>query len=149
MHRVEALEPTRARAARGAVMHTSDAAVSMPLKGFGISDVLVAASGRALRTPVARWNDLELKPNGGVIAPATGFLLGWEIYDLMPAPDGRVRWTVSIRRENGAMVRRTDTRALIRGARSSGDRVLSEDAGAPAVSYNRDAAAIGRRSSST
>lgn len=141
MHRVEALEPTRARAARGAVMHTSDAAVSIPLSGFGISDLLVAASGRAMRNPVTRWSDLTLQPNGGVIAPGAPFLLGWEIYDLTPAPDGRVRWSVSIRRENGEIVRRSDARALLRGARSAGDRVLADEPGAPAVRYDRDAPA--------
>lgn len=138
MHRVEALEASRPAAARGAVFHTSDAAVSMPLRGFGISDLIVAASAREKRSPARRWTDMTFEPNAAVVAPGQKFTIGWELYDLTPAPDGRVRWRVSIRRENGAILRRTDTRGMLTGERSAGDRVLADEPEAPAVMYNRD-----------
>lgn len=141
MHRIEALEPTQPRAARGVLLYTSDKAVNFPLRGFGISDVLVASSIKPRGESVRRWSDVTIAPNAGVVAPGAGFAIGWEIYDLMPAPDGRVRWRTSIRREDGALLRRNTTREMMQGTTTAGDRLLAEEPDAPAVMYDRDASA--------
>jgi hypothetical protein len=140
LHRVEAMEPTRVAGARGAAIFTADAQAELTTRGFGLSDVLVAASARATRQPAARWSDLAIVPNGGVVAPGAQFAMAWEVYDLQPASDGRVRWRVEIRRERGS-VQRDDARALIAAQRTAGTRLTSQEPDAPALAYNRDAAA--------
>ena len=141
MHRVEALEPSQPAGARGAALLTSDAQVVFPLRGFGMSDVLVAASTTSTSQPFARWTDVRLAPNGGAIAPRGSFSLTWEVYDLEPAPDGRVRWSVEIRRERGDTVTRGDIRGVLANSQRAGTRVIADEADAPAVAYTRDAAA--------
>ena len=141
MHRVEALEPSRPTGARGAALLTSDAQVVFPLRGFGMSDVLVAASTISTRQSHKRWTDIGLTPNGGAVEPRGTFSLTWEVYDLQPAPDGRVRWSVEIRRESGDAVTRGDMRGVLANSRSAGTRVIADEADAPAVAYTRDAPA--------
>ncbi len=141
MHRVEAIEPTQPAGARGAAILTSDALVEFPLRGFGMSDVLVAASSRPRAALATRWRDLAIVPNGAVVAPRATFALAWEVYDLTPAPDGRVRWRVQIRREQGKSVQRADLRKVLVNERSAGARVLADEPDAAAVAYNRDAPA--------
>ncbi len=141
MHRVEALEPTRPSAARGAAALTSDAQVVFPLRGFGMSDVLVAASTTNTRQQFARWTDIRFVPNGAAIRPRDMFSLTWEVYDLEPAPDGRVRWSVEIRRERGDPVTRGGIRGVLANSQRAGARVIADEAQAPAVAYTRDAPA--------
>ncbi len=141
MHRVEALEPSQPAGARGAALFTSDAQVVFPLRGFGMSDVLVAVSTTRTGQPFRRWTDIRLAPNGAAIAPRGSFSLTWEVYDLQPAPDGRVRWRVEIRRERGDTVTRGDIRGVLANSQRAGTRVIADEADAPAVAYTRDAAA--------
>lgn len=143
MHRVEALEPTRPNGARGAAQFTSESQIAFPLRGFGISDVLIAASAR-IRTNAKsspRWSDLDVRPNGGVIAPGQTFAMAWEVYGLAPGPDGRVRWRVQLRRERGDVVTHDDMKAVLTFSRSAGTKVLPNESDAPDVSYARDALA--------
>lgn len=137
MHRVEALEPRAGVAARGVLLHTSDEQVVFPLRGFGMSDLLVAASARERTRPAARWTDLDITPNGGVIAPRQTFKLAWEIYDLTPGPDGMVHWKVSLHRETGRRERREDMRAVLQNTRTAGDRIVSDDKDVPLLQYTR------------
>jgi hypothetical protein len=139
MHRVEAIEPTNAIGARGAMRHTSDAQVDIALRGPGMSDILVAASAKESRVPALRWTDYSIEPNGAVVVPRALFSLIWEMYDLMPAPDGRVRWKVSLHRETGAHKQNMDMRDMLRGARSAGARVVADEPEVPAMMYSRDA----------
>jgi hypothetical protein len=78
MHRVEAIEPSRTAGARGALLHTSDAQVVIALRGFGMSDVLMAGTAREKRSPAVRWSDFDIQPNGAVVAPRATFSMLWE-----------------------------------------------------------------------
>lgn len=136
MHRVEGIEPSRPSGARGVAQFTSDAQVSFSLRGFGMSDVLVSsllpeAKGR-------RWSDLQLRTTGGAITPKERFTMVWEVYDLTPGPDGRVRWRVRIRREQGRFVTQSNMQRVLSGAASAGSRVVADESDAPDVSYTRD-----------
>ena len=141
MHRVEAIEPTKPRGARGVAYRTAEELVEFQMRGFGLSDLLIAESATPKAKTVRRWSDLALTPNGAVIAPRVNFLLAWEVYDLEPAPDGRVRWSVEIRRERGASAKRDDIRDVLVNSRTTGARVLANESDAPAVAYTRDEAA--------
>jgi hypothetical protein len=140
MHRVEALDALRPAGARGAAQFNSAEQVAFPTKGFGMSDVLVAASikPKSQRVPL-RWTDLDMTPNGAVIAPGQRFALAWENYDLKPGPDGRVRWRVQIKREQGAVVTRADMKDVLAGSANAGTKVLANESDAPDVSFTRDA----------
>ncbi len=139
MHRVEAMEPSQRRGARGVAQFTSDAMVAFPLRGFGMSDVLIADSARIgpAAGPRARWRDVEVTPNAAVVRPAQRFAMLWEVYDLTPGPDGRVRWRVRIRRERGEVQHRDDMQAVLRGERSAGTRVQAAEPDAPDMSFER------------
>lgn len=141
MHRIEAIEPTKTVGARGISYRTAAAVREFALTGFGMSDLLVAATAKPKTSEVRRWSDLAYTPNGGVIAPRGTFQLAWEVYDLQPASDGRVRWSVEIRREIGIAGQREDMRAILVNARTAGARLLADEADAPAVAYTRDEAA--------
>lgn len=138
MHRVEALEPGKAIGARGAVVHTNNAQVSIALRGPGMSDVLIAANARPHRAGTLRWSDYEIQPNGAVVAPREMFSMLWETYGLMPAPDGHVRWRVSLHRETGVRKRDTDVRGMLQGVKTAGERVVASEPEVPAMMYTRD-----------
>lgn len=140
MHRVEAMEPTKPSGARGIARFTSDAQVAFPVRGFGMSDVLVAAQAKPARSGARRWRDLTIEPNGGTVAPRVRFAMVWEVYDLTPGADGRVRWRVRLKRERGAVVVRDDMKEVLAGTRKSGSRVVAAEDDAPDISYVRDAA---------
>jgi len=148
MHRVEALDAGGTAGARGASILSGDAQVEFPLHGFGISDVLVGKTAplrdgrsRVASATARRWSDISIVPNGGVVEPGAKFEMVWEVYDLTPAPDGRVRWRVEIRREEGATVRRENMRDVMVAKRTTGSRLIAEEPGAPALAYSRDEAA--------
>lgn len=138
LHRVEALEPTLPSGARGAMLFTSDSSVAIPLRGFGMSDLLVAANARERATRARRWTDFDLTPNAGVVMPRQPFVVLWEIYDLTPGPDGRVRWKVEIRRELGARVDETDMRQALVETRTANRKVVPDEPDASSLDYNRE-----------
>lgn len=139
MHRVEALEPSRGAAARGVMQFTSDAAIKIPVSGFGMSDVLVTGNAVELRVPAQRWFDFRITPNAGVVMPKQRFSLLWEIYELTPGPDGRVRWKVEIQREQGERVITDDVRdALTDGSKVSA-KVVAAEPDASSLTYSREA----------
>ena len=144
MHRVEALDPDRPAGARGAAQFNSTEQVSFPTKGFGMSDVLIAATVKpsSQRVPL-QWTDLTITPNAGVVAPGQHFALAWENYDLKPGPDGRVRWRVQIKRERGKVVVRDDMKDMLTGSARAGTKVVANETDAPDVSFTRDAPASG------
>lgn len=139
MHRVEALEPTRPFGARGAARFTSDGQVAFPLRGFGMSDILIAESATPRQGVARKWSDLVIQPNGATVAPKARFAMAWEVYDLAAGPDGRVRWRVRIKRERGEVVLRADMKDVLAGSSSAGSRVLASESSAPDLSYVRDA----------
>ncbi len=141
MHRVEAMEVTRPSGARGIARFTSDAQAAFPVRGFGMSDVLVAATATAPPRGARRWSELRIKPNGATVAPMTRFAMVWELYELMPGSDGRVRWRVRIKRERGEVVTRSDMKAVLSGSATAGSRVLAAESDASDVSYTGEAAA--------
>ncbi len=137
MHRVEALEPMQPAGARGVARFTSDAQVAFPVRGFGMSDVLIAATAAPRQGVAHRWSDLVIQPNGANVPPAGRFAMVWEVYDLEPGRDGRVHWRVRIKRERGAVVSREDMPSVLAGAASAGTRVIAAERSAPDVSYVR------------
>lgn len=139
LHRVELLDVDRVRGARGAMTFTTTMASVQSMRGFGMSDLLVAADAREGRTAARRWNDYTIDPNGGVVAPNTPFVLVWELYGLRPSNDGRLRWRVEIRREQGAQVTRTDTRDVLLGAPRANPIVRADEPEAPELLYTREA----------
>ncbi len=144
MHRVEAMEPSQLASARGVAQYTSDSAVTFLLRGFGLSDILVAKSARlrsGLSSAPARWSDLVVEPNGGVVLPLQTFAIAFEMYDLRPDANGRVRWRVELRREHGSLVSRDNMRDALAASNKAGSRVLAVDSDVPDVSYTRDAVA--------
>lgn len=143
MHRVEAIETSRPSGARGIARFTSDAQVAFPLRGFGMSDVLIAASAAPRHGPANRWHDLELQPNGASVAPGARFAMIWEVYDLIPGEDGRVHWRVRIKRERANMVVHSDMPAVLSGSPSAGSRMRASESTAPDLAYARDAKAAG------
>lgn len=137
MHRVEALEVSRPSGARGVASFISDSLVAFPLRGFGMSDVLIATSAKNGQGAAKRWSDLSIEPNGAAIIPNQRFAMVWETYNLTPGPDGRVHWRVRIRRESGMLVVRSDVAAAMSGDVSAGSRVLANENDAPDMSYER------------
>jgi hypothetical protein len=138
MHRVEALEPMQPAGARGAARFTTDAQVSFPVRGFGMSDVLIAASAHPRQRVARRWSDLELQPNGANIAPNARFAMIWEVYDLQAGQDGRVHWRVKIKRERGNTFVRSDMPSVLSGSAAAGTRVVASERDAPDMSYVRE-----------
>ncbi|MCA0376921.1 MAG: hypothetical protein LCH84_14805 [Gemmatimonadetes bacterium] len=139
LHRVELLDPARTRGARGAMTFTSAGAVQQSMRGFGMSDLLVAAASRTRVTLPRRWSDYELTPNGGVVAPRTPFVVLWELYDLQPDAQGRVRWQVEVRREQGAEVARVNVRDVLRGAPRANALLEANEPEAAELRYTREA----------
>lgn len=141
MHRMEGMEPSRMTGARGAAQFTSVAQVDFPLRGFGMSDPLVAEAVELRGGGSRRWTDLIVKPNGGVVEPGKKFALAWELYDLTPGPDGRVRWRVEVRRERGSVFTQNNMQQVMVGSKAAGTKVLANESEAPDISYVRDAEA--------
>jgi len=140
MHRIESIDSTSGSAARGVMQYTSDAAVEIPVHGFGMSDVLVTGHAAERRRPALRWSDFLLSPNAGVIMPKDRFSVLWEIYDLTPDRVGRVRWRVDVRREVGTTVSSADIREFLTTARQAPAKVLAGEPDATSFSYEREAA---------
>lgn len=139
MHRVEALEPSFGSGARGVMQFTSDAAIKIPVSGFGMSDVLATGNAVEVRVPAQRWSDFRITANAGVVLPKQRFSLLWEIYELTPGPDGRVRWRVEIQREQGERVITDDVRdALTQGTKASA-KVVAAEPDASSLNYTREA----------
>jgi hypothetical protein len=89
-YRVEALQAEGGRAARalGSVRLTND-------RGFGISDVLVADRVAPRADSAARWTDLIIEPNAGVLSPGEAIGVAWETYALTERR-GQVRYRVEL-----------------------------------------------------
>ncbi len=92
LYRVEALQPDAMRGARGA----SRIEVN-PSRGFGISDLLVAAKiTQRPGSTSGRWFDYDIDPNLGVVKTGQPFALLWETYGLTPR-DGNDEYDVHIK----------------------------------------------------
>ena len=140
MHRVEAIELTKPTGARGVARFTTDAQAGFPTRGFGMSDVLVAASAKSTAREAKRWTDLTITPNAATVTAGARFAMLWEVYDLTPGADGRVRWRVRIKRERGELVTRSDMQDVLVGTAKAGSRVLASESDASDMSYVRDEA---------
>ncbi|MBL0938224.1 MAG: hypothetical protein IBJ03_04970 [Gemmatimonadaceae bacterium] len=141
MHRVESWEASRDAAARGVMHFSSDAAIRIPVRGFGMSDVLITGNAVENRRPAQRWSDFTFTPNAGVVAQKERFSLLWEIYELTPGPDGRVRWRVDIRREAGEATTSADMRDALTTATKAGAKVEADEPDAASLNYTREAPA--------
>jgi GWxTD domain-containing protein len=92
LYRVEALQPDAMRGARGA----SRIEVN-PYRGFGISDLLVAAKiTQRAGSASGRWFDYDIDPNLGIVSTGQPFSLLWETYGLTPR-DGNNEYDVHIK----------------------------------------------------
>lgn len=96
-YRVEATAPGSNVAARalGRITAQADSATGFALRGFGMSDVILAAVAEPANTPVERWYDYAVAPLFGVIPRHGQLALVWETYDLQGA-DGRAEYSVSV-----------------------------------------------------
>lgn len=139
LHRVEALETGRPSGARGAMLFTSDSSVTIPLRGFGMSDVLIAGDVRERARRPARWTDFDVTPNAAVVMSRQPFSVLWEIYDLQPDAKGRVRWQVEIRREIGARIDSRDVREALVTTRTAASKVVADEPDASSLNYTREA----------
>jgi GWxTD domain-containing protein len=72
----------------------NDSSTGFTTRGFGMSDVLLAASASSRGTPL-RWNDLNLQPMVGTVVRKGQIALVWENYEL-GNDGGSARYTVSI-----------------------------------------------------
>jgi GWxTD domain-containing protein len=90
--RVEALQADTRRAARGTVRLNA-----VSTSGFAMSDVLLGSkpSLAAGKTAAARWQDVEIEPNVGVLERGATLGLVWELYELT-AKDGNGKYRVAI-----------------------------------------------------
>jgi hypothetical protein len=132
------MEARQPAGARGVARFTTDSQVSFPLRGFGMSDVLIAASATPRAGTATRWSDLAVQPNGATVAPAERFAMIWEVYDLARGTDGRVHWRVRIKRERGKTVTQYGMQQTLSGAVSAGSRVVANESTAPDMSYERN-----------
>jgi hypothetical protein len=121
------------------MLFTSDSSVTIPLRGFGMSDILIAGDVRDRARRPARWTDFDLTPNAAVVAALQPFSVLWEIYDLRPDADGRVRWQVEIRREIGARVDSRDVRQALVTTRTAASKVVADEPDASSLNYSREA----------
>jgi hypothetical protein len=67
----------------------------------------------------------------------------WEIYDLQPDPNGRVRWRVEISREIGTRLDSRDVRQALVTTRTAGSKVVPDEPDASSLNYTREAPASG------
>lgn len=83
MYRFEANAESATRAARtvSSTRAMDDVATGFSLRGFGMSDVLVARSLQP-RGQTRRWTDFDYQPSAGIIAGGSELSLLWETYDL-------------------------------------------------------------------
>jgi hypothetical protein len=59
-----------------------DAPTGLALRGFGMSDVLLATTVGSASTAVRRWTDVPATPLVGTASRARGVTLVWENYDV-------------------------------------------------------------------
>jgi GWxTD domain-containing protein len=109
--RAEASGATSPRAARALLLLQAqdDPTTGFALRGYGMSDVLLANRAAAARgRSAARWSDLELQPLAGALTRGEPLAVVWETYGLGDS-DGRSAYTVTITltRERGAVGRVT------------------------------------------
>ncbi|MFY7923958.1 MAG: hypothetical protein ACOVSI_16250 [Gemmatimonas sp.] len=138
LHRVEALERGRPAGARGAMLFTSDSSVTIPLRGFGVSDMLIADEAR-LQTPIARRRtNFRFAPNAGVARPMPLCAVLWVIYALTTGPDVRMRWKIDIRREVGTQRSATDLRRTLTSTHTANAKVVADEPDASSLSSTRE-----------
>ena len=96
VYRAEASADGAQYAARAtaAFLAGPDSATGFSTRGFGMSDVLLAASASSRGTSL-RWNDLNIQPLVGTVVQKGQVALVWESYDLANER-GSARYTVSV-----------------------------------------------------
>jgi hypothetical protein len=103
---------TRAARAVSTLVASDDPLFGMGSRGFGMSDLLLAASAAPRRgTPGRRWNELDIQPITGTIAQRGELTLVWENYEFgRDSVSGMSRYQVTV---------------TIQQARSQGGRVAA------------------------
>jgi GWxTD domain-containing protein len=106
VYRVEASAEGATIAARAtaAIVADDDATTGFAVRGFGISDVMLAASAE-LRgsSPARRWTDYRIAPSAGMVAPGGNVTFVWENYDFTPrGTSSEYRIAIAIQRERSA-----------------------------------------------
>jgi GWxTD domain-containing protein len=96
VYRAEASADGGHYAARAGAMLVAgnDSATGFATRGFGMSDVLLAASASSRGTPL-RWSDLDIQPLVGTVVQKGQIALVWENYELANER-GAARYTVSV-----------------------------------------------------
>ena len=96
VYRVEASADGAQYAARAtaAFVAGADTATGFATRGFGMSDVLLAAGASSRGSPL-RWRDLTIQPMVGTVVQKGQIALVWENYELANER-GAARYTVSV-----------------------------------------------------
>jgi len=94
-YRIEALQPDAMNGARGSGRIPTVADSTFALRGFGISDILLAERVAPRAGDASRWSEFTIVPNTGVFRRGQSVDLLWETYDLGQR-DGAARYKVSI-----------------------------------------------------
>ncbi|HYV97527.1 MAG TPA: GWxTD domain-containing protein [Gemmatimonadaceae bacterium] len=121
---------TRAGRASALVVAMNDSSSGFTLRGFGISDVLLATSLRSELAAPARWTDLDAAPLAGPQPKGAPLGLVWENYSLTNE-DGHARYAVTLTLErvrggSGRVVAEIlDRIGGAIGVERSGDRVVN------------------------
>ncbi|HKS06649.1 MAG TPA: GWxTD domain-containing protein [Gemmatimonadaceae bacterium] len=161
VYRVEASAESATIAARAtaAVVADNDAATGFALRGFGISDVMIASNAdQRGSSPTRRWTDYRITPSAGTIPLGGTVTFLWENYDFTPrGTSSEYRIAIAIQRERSAAGRvaarvvsrvsgalgidQSDDRVVVRfdrtvaHAAAMADFVTMELAGTPAGRY--------------
>jgi GWxTD domain-containing protein len=100
------------RTAGWVVVSGRDTTNGFPLRGYGMSDVLLGIGGEPTGT-ARRWSDVQLSPTGGTIPLNGDIAMLWENYELEER-DGAARYdvTVTVEREYALMVNRIRARIV-------------------------------------
>ncbi|HUF29850.1 MAG TPA: GWxTD domain-containing protein [Gemmatimonadaceae bacterium] len=135
-YRVEALQAEGGRAARalGSVRLTND-------RGFGISDVLVADRVAPRADSAARWTDLIIDPNAGVLRRGDDIGVAWESYALTERR-GQVRYRVELALTVLELTRGTQLTARVIGGIADLIGISGKGEDRVSLSYERTRAAM-------
>lgn len=145
-YRVEAWQPQALRGARGLVQPAAAANTAMTLRGFGLSDVLVAerVAPRASVGADTRWTDFNIVPNAARLRRGQPYALLWEVYDAA-ASEGQLRYNVAVTlRKVGAAPTRSFLTQVLSGTGAPSGLKSRDNRGEVRLAYDRvaEAAAV-------
>jgi GWxTD domain-containing protein len=134
--RVEASADAALRAGRAstALVANEDRFSGFTLRGFGISDVVLATAVEERRGGARRWSDLEISPLAGPIPSGRSLALVWENYGLSDR-GGSANYSIAVTvRRDASVVGRVAAR-ILDGARAVTSTARTDEA--VTIQFNR------------